>query len=210
MKTAHTQHSQYQPQETTPKQEWTHTASILGIIGATLLTIGFLIEDVLVYLTSFDPPSLLGLVVGSLPALLLLSSLIALHVVLRGSYGWTGRVGAAILGISFAAWFIGASMLSLGIGDPVGSVRVFGTLGMFGMPLGAAVFGLWRSKVVSMAIAGLLILVLPGQLLHFATIGMFESFPVPAVGVLFFILPLAVGWIVLCNELRTGALDPVQ
>jgi hypothetical protein len=212
MKTANTQHSQYQPRETTTKQEWIHTASLLGIIGATLLTIGFLIEDVIMYLAPFDMPSLLGIAVGSLPAILLLSSLIALHAVLRDSYGWTGRAGAVILGLGFVGWSIGSFMFSTGIGDPFGIVWVFGSIGMLGMPLGAAVFGigLWRSRVVSLAIAGLLILVLPGQLLHFATVGMIEAATGAGWGVVFFILPLAVSWIILCNELRTGTLDPVQ
>lgn len=213
MTNAELQHNQYQPRETNTRvPKWIHTTSILGIIGAILLTVGFLIEDVVVYLTPFDPPIQFSLVVGTLPAVLLLSSVIGLHVARRRSYGWAGLAGTAIVSIGFAAWAIATVMLSAGIGDPMGSVRVFGTLGMFGMPLGAAVLGiaLWRSKAASRAIAGLLILVLPGQLLHFATIEMFESLTGAGWGVVFFILPLAIGWIALCNTLRTDTVDTVK
>lgn len=181
--------------------------AIAGISGALLLSGLLLYEDVIV------PDAAVWLGWGAaigLASFLLVGSVIGLHLQIRSSYGRLGRIGMALLAITFASFglmgvmvtglsAIGMNPETYRLGGVI-TARVFGSIGMLGMPIGALVLGtaLWRHDLASKAVAALLVLAFPGQFVHIATVDVFMQLTGRGWGILLFVIPLGLGWIGLC------------
>jgi hypothetical protein len=190
-----------------------------GVSGAVLVSALLIYEDVIVT----NAPVWLGwgAAIGFASFLLAIST-IGFHLQLRAAYGRLGRIGMAILGITFASFgMMGFIATGLGVigGDPetyrLGGIvvaRAFGSIGMLGMPIGALVLGaaLWRYEVTSKTIATLLMATFPGQFVHIATVEAFVQLTGRGWGIFLFVVPLGLGWIGLSYYVRRQAIEEAQ
>lgn len=181
-------------------------AMIGGIIVPSAIAVEDIIYPAITEMTGTVPYTLY-FAIAAIGALALVIGTVGLHVYERESYGRLGLVGAVITGVGFTSIAIAMTLMALTV--EVGIIRVFGTLGFLGTPLGVSILGIacWRSGNVSRLAAGLFVLGLPafiGELVLYEPTIALTGVPLSS---LLFVVPFGVPWILVGYQLRSRRTD---
>lgn len=183
-----------------------HLAGLAAIVGGIMVPTGIAIEDIvypaIVEMTGTVPYTLY-FILSTIGALALMLGTIGLHIHQRESYGRLGAIGALVTGVGFASIAIATILMALTV--DIGTVRIFGTLGFLGTPLGVSVLGIacWRAGDIPRLAAGLFVLGLPafiGELALYETTIALTGVPLSS---LLFVIPFGLPWIIVGYRLRS-------
>lgn len=181
-----------------------HIAGLLAMLGGVIVPSAIAVEDI-IYPAIADMagtlPYTLYFVIWTFGALALVIGAAGLHIYERESYGRLGLLGAVVTGAGFASIAVATTLILLGTN--VETVRIFGTLGFVGTPVGVSILGIacWRSGKIPRVAAGLFVLGLPafiGELALYEPTIALTGVPLSS---LLFVVPFGIPWIIVGYQL---------